>query len=119
MGCYGIGISRVMGVIVEKYADEKGIVWPEQIAPYKYYLIGIGEKAEQLAAELHQQNPELIMLDDRDLHPGAKFNDAELIGIPKRIVISDKTLAENSVEITDRKTGKSKSLTIEQLRSIL
>lgn len=119
MGCYGIGISRVMGVIVEKYADEKGIIWPEQIAPYKYYLIGIGEQAEQLATKLHDQNPELILLDDRDLHPGTKFNDAELIGIPKRIVISDKTLAEDSVEITDRKAGKSKSLTIEQLRSIL
>lgn len=119
MGCYGIGVSRVMGVIVEKYADDKGIIWPEQIAPYKYYLIGIGERGTKIAEQLHAQNPDLIMFDDRDLRPGSKFADAELIGIPNRVIVSDKTLDQNSVEITNRKTGESKSLTIEQLQSIL
>ena len=53
MGCYGIGVSRVMGVIAEKYADEKGLVWPENIAPYKYYIIPIGEQASKIAEDLH------------------------------------------------------------------
>ena len=117
MVCYGIGVSRVMGVIVEKYGDEKGLVWPENIAPYKYYLIGIGEKGEQLAAELHDQDPDNCILDDRDLRPGEKFADADLSGIPYRIVISDKTLDKDSVEITTRENGQTKLLTIAELRS--
>ncbi|MBQ3409837.1 prolyl-tRNA synthetase [Candidatus Saccharibacteria bacterium] len=117
MGSYGIGVSRVMGVIVEKYGDEKGLVWPENIAPYKYYLIGIGEKGEQLAAELHDQDPDNCILDDRDLRPGEKFADADLSGIPYRIVISDKTLDKDSVEITTRENGQTKLLTIAELRS--
>ena len=117
MGSYGIGVSRVMGVIVEKYGDEKGLVWPENIAPYKYYLIGIGEKGEQLAAKLHDQDPDNCILDDRDLRPGEKFADADLSGIPYRIVISDKTLDKDSVEITTRDNGQTKLLTIAELRS--
>ena len=117
MGSYGIGVSRVMGVIVEKYGDEKGLVWPENIAPYKYYLIGIGEKGEQLAAKLHDQDPDNCILDDRDLRPGEKFADADLSGIPYRIVISDKTLDKDSVEITTRENGQTKLLTIAELRS--
>ncbi len=116
MGCYGIGVSRVMGVIVEKYADEKGLVWPENIAPFKYYLIGIGEEGEKKALELYEKNPENIILDDRDLRPGQKFADSELMGIPYRVVISDKTLAEGSVEITERKTGESKMIKLEDLK---
>ena len=114
MGCYGIGVSRVMGVIVEKYADEKGLVWPEAVAPYKYYVIGIGEKGEALAKEIHDKDPNNIILDDRNMRPGQKFADAELMGIPKRIVISDKTLEQGGIEITDRKTGESKITTIEE-----
>lgn len=117
MGSYGIGVSRVMGVIVEKYGDEKGLVWPENIAPYKYYLIGIGEQGEKLAKELHDQNPENCILDDRPARPGEKFADADLSGIPYRVVISDKTLDKNSAEITERKTGKTSLLTIDELRS--
>jgi prolyl-tRNA synthetase len=116
MGCYGIGISRVMGVVVEKYADDKGLVWPEEIAPYKYYIIGIGEKGEKIAKELHDKNPTNIILDDRDARPGQKFADAELMGIPYRVVISDKTLAEDSAEITDRKTGEVKTVKLADLK---
>lgn len=114
MGCYGIGVSRVMGVIAEKFADDKGLVWPEQIAPYKYHLIAIGDKATEHAEKLHSSHPELFCFDDRDLRPGEKFADADLIGLPYRIVISSKTLAENKLEITNRKTGETSLLTIDE-----
>lgn len=116
MGCYGIGVSRVMGVIVEKYADDKGLVWPENLAPYKYYIIGIGEEGEKVANELEEFSKDNIIVDDRDMRPGQKFADAELMGIPYRVVISEKTLADNEVEITDRKTGESKIVSIDELR---
>ncbi len=115
MGCYGIGVSRVMGVIAEKYADEHGLVWPEQIAPYQYYLIGIGNAGTQKAEELYNKHQDVILYDDRDLRPGNKFADAELLGIPYRIVLSDKTLAEGKAELTNRATGESKLVTIEEL----
>lgn len=111
MGSYGIGVSRVMGVIAEKFADDKGLVWPTQIAPYQYYLIGIDEQGIKKAEELHAKHPDLFLFDDRDARPGEKFADAELMGIPYRVVISDKTLANNQVEITTRATGKTKLLT--------
>ena len=116
MGCYGIGVSRVMGVIAEKYADDKGLVWPENIAPYKTYLIAIGDKATELAKKYESENPETILFDDRDARPGEKFKDAELIGLPTRVVISDKTLETNSAEITDRKTGETTLVPIENLK---
>ena len=119
MGCYGIGVSRVMGVIAEKFCDDKGLVWPENIAPFKYYLAPIGEAANKLADELYAGNEETILLDDRDLRPGEKFTDAELMGIPYRIVISDKTLAENSVEIATRKTGESKLISLDEFKKML
>ena len=114
MGCYGIGVSRVMGVIAEKYADEKGLVWPENIAPYKYYIIPIGEQASKIAEDLHNEHPDDIILDDRDFRPGQKFADAELMGIPYRIIISDKTLAKNELEITSRLTGRSENLPLKK-----
>ena len=119
MGCYGIGVSRVMGVIAEKFADDKGLVWPESVAPYKYYLAPIGEQANKIAAELEAAHPEDILLDDRNNRPGEKFADAELMGIPYRVVISDKTLAENKAEIKNRKSGETKLLTLDELKGIL
>jgi len=108
MGSYGIGVSRVMGVIVEKFADEKGLVWPENIAPYQYYIVPIGDRAIEIAEKFHANAPEKCILDDRDVRPGQKFADADLMGIPIRIVISDKTLEKDSIEITDRKSGENK-----------
>ena len=119
MGCYGIGVSRVMGVIAEKFADDKGLVWPESVAPYSYYIVAIGAKATEIAKELEEKHPEDILFDDRDTRPGTKFADAELIGIPHRVVISDKTLANDSVEITDRQNGATKLLTLAELKDIL
>ncbi len=118
MGCYGIGVSRVMGVIVEKFADDKGIVWPEEVAPYKYYLVGIGENGTAEAEKFYQGREDQILFDDRNVRPGEKFADADLIGLPYRIVISDKTLAENAAEITDRATGESKIIKLTELNSL-
>lgn len=106
MGCYGIGVSRVMGVIAEKFSDDKGLVWPENIAPYKYYLIGIGERGTKVAEKLYRGNEDIVLLDDRDARPGEKFADSDLLGIPYRLVISDKTLADNTIEVTNRRDGQ-------------
>ncbi len=115
MGCYGIGVSRVMGVIAEKFADEKGLVWPENVAPFKYYLIGIGEAGLSKAEELYQGREEEILFDDRDLRPGEKFADSELMGIPYRIVVSDKTLANGQAELTNRATHETTLISIDQI----
>ena len=115
MGCYGIGVSRLMGVIVEKFADEKGLVWPEEIAPFKYYLVGIGERGMAEAEKIYAEHSNEIIFDERDSRPGVKFADAELMGIPYRIVVSDKTLADNSAEITNRQSGETKLVPIEKI----
>ena len=119
MGSYGIGVSRVMGVIAEKFADDKGLVWPENIAPFKYYLIGIGDQGEDFANNLHKEYSSSILLDDRKLRPGEKFADAELMGIPYRVVVSNKTLENNSVEITNRQTGETKIISTEEFKQSL
>lgn len=119
MGSYGIGVSRVMGVIAEKFADDKGLIWPENIAPFKYYLIGIGDQGEDFANNLHKEHSSSILLDDRKLRPGEKFADAELMGIPYRVVVSNKTLENNSVEITNRRTSETKILSIEEYKQLL
>ena len=115
MGCYGIGISRVMGVIAEKMCDDKGLVWPENIAPYKYYLIGLNEEGVKKAEELYHGHEEEVIFDDRDLHAGEKFADAELMGIPYRVVISDKTLDDGKAEVTNRQTGETKLVDLAEL----
>lgn len=115
MGCYGIGISRTMGVIAEKFSDEHGLVWPEGVAPYKYYLIAIGEQGTAAAENFYAQHQDECLFDDRDLRPGAKFADAELMGIPKRIVISEKTLADNQAEVTDRRSGETKLVPMDEI----
>jgi prolyl-tRNA synthetase len=118
LGSYGIGITRVMGVIVEKFADEKGIVWPENIAPAKVYLVQIGQNSKQAADELYEalsaKNIDVIY-DDRDERPGAKFADAELMGIPYRVTVSDRLLADEKFEFTARAGGETTLLTHDEL----
>jgi len=107
LGSYGIGITRAMGVVAEKMSDEHGLVWHANIAPYHVYLASIGdvqEQAEALATELNDGGVE-VLYDDRDERPGEKFADADLMGIPYRIVISARSLDANSVEVKDRATG--------------
>jgi prolyl-tRNA synthetase len=107
MGSYGIGITRLMGVIVERFADDKGIVWPDNIAPARIYLISIGidknlvNSADKLYKDLIDSGIEVIY-DDRDLRPGEKFSDADLLGIPYRVVISEKTTEQGGYEIKKR-----------------
>lgn len=119
LGSYGIGITRLMGVIVEKFSDDKGLVWPEDIAPAKVYIVSIGgeeavKKADALYDELMAKDIEVIY-DDRDERPGTKFADAELIGIPYRVTVSDRLVNEDKYEFTVRKTGETNILTHEQL----
>lgn len=118
IGSYGIGITRVMGVIVEKMSDEKGIVWPEAIAPYKIYLVSIGERgvveADKLYDELTVRGIE-VLYDDRDERPGAKFADSELLGIPYRVTVSDRGVEAGTYEYTVRASGETSILTRDEL----
>lgn len=125
MGSYGIGPARTMGVIVETLSDEKGLVWPNNIAPYQVYLASIGdvaEQAEKLYQELQNSGIEVIY-DDRDARPGDKFADADLMGIPIRLVISSRTLDAGSVELKQRTTEETEEVKlteiIEHLNKIL
>ncbi|MCX6725431.1 MAG: His/Gly/Thr/Pro-type tRNA ligase C-terminal domain-containing protein [Candidatus Saccharibacteria bacterium] len=107
MGCYGIGPSRLVGVITELLGDDKGLVWPYEIAPFKVYIVRIGDSeavikaTDKLYAELNEAHIEAFY-DDRDVRPGEKFADADLIGIPIRLVVSEKTLAGEEVEFKKR-----------------
>jgi prolyl-tRNA synthetase len=108
MGCYGIGIGRTLAAIVEAHHDDKGIIWPENIAPYKVYIARLGDKPDVLAAgdKLYKdltQAGVAVLYDDRiDVRPGEKFADADLLGIPYRIVVSEKTLAAGQFEVKKR-----------------
>ena len=122
MGSYGIGITRVMGVIVEKFADDKGLVWPEEIAPARVHLVQIGKESVAAADELYdtlQQAGISVLYDDRAARPGEKFADAELLGMPTRITVSDRLLASGSYEVQDRATGTARTLTLPQLLAII
>ncbi|MBU1102835.1 prolyl-tRNA synthetase [Patescibacteria group bacterium] len=120
MGCYGVGPTRLMGTIVEISHDDKGIIWPESVAPFKYHLLALGENAEikkaadELYEKLTAQRVEPLY-DDRELSAGEKFAEADLIGIPHRLVISEKTLKENSVEIKKRNKKEAKLIKISEL----
>ena len=122
MGSYGIGITRVMGVIVEKFADDKGLVWPENIAPAKVYLVQIGSQSRSTADELYQKLQSAgieTIYDDRDERPGVKFADAELLGIPYRVTVSDRLLDDGKWEVSTRQTGEQRLLTADELLATL
>ena len=112
MGSYGIGPGRLMGTVVEILSDEKGIVWPKEIAPFDMHLVEISggdERVKAYADELYEKLTDAdieTLYDDRDARAGEKFADSDLLGIPTRVVVSKKTLEEGVVEVVDRKTGK-------------
>jgi len=121
MGCYGIGVSRLMGAIAEVFSDDCGLVWPENIAPFQVCLIQIGEDedvklaAKKLYQDLQDRKIE-VLWDDRDsARPGEKFADADLMGIPHRVVISAKTLDQNRIEYKSRQSDTTEMLTVENL----
>ncbi|MBX9809588.1 prolyl-tRNA synthetase, partial [Candidatus Gracilibacteria bacterium] len=104
MGCYGIGVSRLMGLIAEKFNDEKGLIWPENIAPFSHHLIVLGDnlaKAQELAKKL-ESDGSTVLLDDRNSGFGQKATDADLFGIPNRVIVSDKTLEKGGYELKKR-----------------
>jgi prolyl-tRNA synthetase len=117
MGSYGIGPSRLMGLIAEHFADDKGLVWPVNIAPYKVYLVSIGsitEQADQLYKELLATGL-TVLYDDRNERPGAKFADAELMGFPYRLTISERLIEQGKLELTYRNTGETVLLTLDEV----
>ncbi len=119
LASFGIGITRLMGVIAEHFSDEKGLVWPKNIAPATVYLARIGDKKEVVKAadELYdtlQQTNIAVLYDDRDVRPGEKFADADLLGIPYRLVVSEKTIASDKIEIKARNQSESKLVTVEE-----
>ncbi|MFA6159491.1 MAG: aminoacyl--tRNA ligase-related protein [Parcubacteria group bacterium] len=116
LGSYGIGITRLMGVIADHFADEKGIIWPESVAPFKVHLISLGknEETENIYNDLIESGVE-VLYDDRELSAGEKFADSDLIGIPLRIVISKKSLENGGVEIKKRNEKESRILKIEDI----
>lgn len=120
MGCYGIGVGRTMASIVEKFNDEKGIIWPESVAPFKVHLIGlkgVEEKAEEIYNTLLNSGIE-VLYDDREMSAGAKFADSDLIGIPYRIVVSPKTIEKNSVELKKRNESDFKLVELNKILEI-
>ncbi|MFA4941578.1 MAG: aminoacyl--tRNA ligase-related protein [Patescibacteria group bacterium] len=123
MGCYGIGPSRLMGTIVEMNHDERGIVWPEEIAPFKVHFIEMKSKeakvrqeAEKLYNDLTKKGVEVLYDDRENVSAGEKFAEADLIGCPYRLVISEKTLAENCVELKKRSDKELKMVKISEIK---
>ena len=122
MGCYGIGLGRAMGAVIEANYDERGIIWPKEIAPFVAHLIEIKSEnkkvnatAQKIYQDLQKENIQ-VLYDDRDTKSaGEKFAEADMIGIPYRIVISEKTLATNSVEVKERSKKEAKLVKIKQL----
>ena len=111
MGSYGIGPTRLMGIIVETLADDKGLVWPEAVAPFSVHLISLGKGddeisriAEMLYADFTKAGVE-VLYDDRDLRAGEKFAESDLLGIPQRVVVGKESVATGMFEVVDRATG--------------
>ncbi len=124
LGSYGIGVTRLMGVIAEVCSDEKGLMWPTEVAPFAVHLVRLGNSPETLAeadalyASLRKQSIE-VLYDDRDMRPGEKFADADLIGIPIRLVVSDKTVAQNKVEMKYRSSTESELVSVEEVMKVV
>jgi len=126
MGCYGIGLGRLLGTIVEIHSDEDGIIWPKSVAPFMVHLIPLDLKdqkirkiSEKLYQELLKNNIEVLYDDRVEKSIGEKFVDCDLIGIPFRIVVSKKTLEKNSIEIKERKSKIKRLIKIKNLINYL
>ncbi len=122
MGSYGIGIGRLMGTIAEVLSDDAGLVWPMSVAPFHAHIILVGDSPEVRAVaddiyEAMKKDGVEALMDDRDARAGEKFADADLIGIPYRLVVSEKTLAQNSVEVKVRATGKTDMISIQDVKA--
>jgi len=126
MGCYGIGITRIVGAAIEQNHDDAGIIWPATLAPFDVVIVPINmrrseavkEAAEALYAELQDMGLE-VLLDDRNARPGVQFADAELIGIPHRLVVSERGLAAGELEYRHRQDAESRNLKREEALKLL
>ncbi|OIO28990.1 prolyl-tRNA synthetase [Candidatus Nomurabacteria bacterium CG_4_10_14_0_2_um_filter_30_12] len=125
MGSYGIGLGRLMGTVVEALADDKGIIWPESIAPFKVHLLLLGDdedvkkEADHVYETLTKNNIEVLFDDRVGLSPGEKFADADLLGIPYRFVVSSRSMKDNGVEVKKRNEEKGKVVSLEELLVLL
>lgn len=126
MGSYGIGLSRLMGTIVETSSDEKGIIWPESVAPFKVHLLLLGAdekvcgEANKLYEDLIGKGAEVLYDDRRDVNAGEKFADADLIGIPFRVVVSKRSLDDGGFEVKKRTEEKGRTVkSVEELLEVL
>ena len=122
MGCYGIGVSRVISAIIEQHNDENGIIWPKEVTPYQVHLVCVDIKKEEQvkqSEELYKQLTEAgyeVLYDDRAERAGVKFNDADLIGIPLQVVVGKK-VGEGFVEVKERKTLEKVDTKVEDVLS--
>ena len=124
LGSYGVGVTRLMGVIAEKFADERGLVWPMAVAPYQLYIVQIGADAEVVKAaenlcEIAQSWGVSVLYDDSDKRPGEKFADADLLGIPHRVVVSTKTTRAGNYEYKARTSNDVEMVSVDTLKKKL
>ena len=121
MGCYGIGISRIVAASIEQNHDDKGIIWPGEIAPFEIIIIVLNDKSSDLTEkgqEIYNSIKAIgkeVVIDDRDERAGVKFAEADLIGIPQQIVLSKRGIDQGTIELVDRRTGNKEDLSIEDL----
>ena len=120
MGCYGIGISRLLAAAIEQNHDENGIIWPLAIAPLQILLLPINYKEERIQNVTNELYRDLlkrgleVLLDDRDERPGVKFKDGDLIGIPLRVILGAKGLEKGRLEVRQRRDGKTEEISVEK-----
>ena len=117
MGCYGIGVSRIVAAAIEQHHDNQGIIWPNSLAPFHVAVLGMNQKKSQrvreACAELYRELLDAgleVVFDDRDVRPGVMFADMELIGIPHRVVIGEKNLDQGLVEYRARSGGENENI---------
>ena len=125
MGSYGIGLGRLMGTVVEALADDKGIIWPESIAPFAVHLLllgegeGVAKEAQKVYESLSNSGIEVLFDDRTEVSAGEKFADADLLGIPYRAVVSERSIKEGGIEVKKRTEEKGKIISIDELLSLL
>ena len=125
MGCYGIGLSRLLGAIVEVLSDDKGIIWPESIAPFQVHLLSLGDdeavlrEADKIYESLQKNNIEVLFDDRKAVSAGEKFADADLLGMPYRVVVSERSMKENGIEIKKRSEKKGKIISYKELLNLV
>ena len=126
MGCYGVGITRVVAACIEQMHDDNGIIWPKELAPFQLSIVPINyHKSEDVKTQADQLHADLIkagydvLLDDRNMRPGAMFADHELIGIPHRVVISDRGLKEGQLEFKSRTADEAETVTQAEIMALI